>query len=224
MRHLALLPSLLLPAGTADAGEALRIMPLGDSITQGYHTSYRDPLWFALLDAGWEVDFVGGMDRNYGGGEPPRAYDTDHEGHWGWHADQVLDRIADWVQRADPDVVLLHLGTNDVGRGHDSRETAGEVARIIDRLREHNPGVHVLLAQIIPVDYPDANERIVEYNKALVQTAAALDRESSRVVLVDQFEGFDANQDTYDGIHPNESGNHKMAARWLAGLERLNLR
>lgn len=212
----------LFSAGATAAGdEVARIMPLGDSITQGYAASYREPLWIALRDKDWNVDFVGSMDRYYGGGAQVGNYDTDHEGHWGWFADEVLERIADWVKRSDPDIVLLHLGTNDVGTGQDPSETAGEVSQIIARLRQHNPRVHVLLAAIIPVDHATANERIRQYNSALAGLADLLDRDTSRVLLVDQFTGFDAAQDTYDGIHPNDEGNRKMVVRWLATLERL---
>ncbi len=44
----------------ASAGDAVRIMPLGDSITQGIRqqNSYRRPLWHALRKAGLSVDFV----------------------------------------------------------------------------------------------------------------------------------------------------------------------
>jgi len=208
-------------AAAADGEAVVRIMPLGDSITQGYHTSYRDPLWSALREAGWKVDFVGTMKSNYGGGGPPRGYDTDHEGHWGWHADEVMERIAEWAERSNPDIVLLHLGTNDVGTGHDPLETAGEVAQVIALLRDQNPGIHVLLALIIPVDHAAANKNIREYNEALAETAALLDRDSSRVLVVDQFSGFDAAADTYDGVHPNENGNRKMADRWFSALELL---
>lgn len=205
------------PAGN----EALRIMPLGDSITQGYSASYRELLWYALRDAGWNVDFVGSMDRYYGGGTRAGDFDPDHEGHWGWYADQVLERLPDWAARSDPDIVLLHLGTNDVGSGQDPEETAGEVKQIISLLRENNPGIHVLLAAIIPVDHTAANARIREYNDALTGVAAALDQATSRVLLVDQFSDFDAQLDTYDGIHPNDKGNRRMTDRWLSALEPL---
>lgn len=216
---------LLLLAGfgtqTAAEGEPLRIMPLGDSITQGHSASYRQPLWYALRQAGWNIDFVGSMDRYYGGGAPAEDFDPDHEGHWGWFADQVLKRIPDWVAQSDPDVVLLHLGTNDVGSGQDTMETADEVKQIIFRLRQHNSGIHVLLAAIIPVDHALANVRIKEYNAALAGMAATLDHEASRVLLVDQFSGFDPRLDTYDGIHPDDNGNRKMTARWLGALQSL---
>ena len=199
----------------------IRIMPLGDSITQGYNNSYRRPLWLALREAGWEVDFVGSMSEGYAGGIESNDYDSDHEGHWGWFADEVLERIDEWAVQAKPEIVLIHLGTNDVGSGQNIPETAEEIKQIVERLRAHNPHVHVLLASIIPVAHEMAEERIRLYNIQLADLAEQLDTTSSRVVLVDQFTGFDARQDTYDGIHPNDEGNNKMSQKWFGALESL---
>ena len=94
-------------------------MPLGDSITQGsasgepdpdFQESYRLDLWDQLVNAGYDVDFVGS--RNSGSSIPD--FDADHEGHPGWHADgnpsgnDVLDSVYTWLADSDPvDVVLL---------------------------------------------------------------------------------------------------------------------
>lgn len=200
---------------------AIRVMLLGNSITQGYTDSYRRPLWLALQEAGMNIDFVGTMSQGYAGQEQYSDYDSDHEGHWGWFSDEVLARIDDWATNSDPDIVLIHLGTNDIGSGQDIAQTGAEIERIIERLRVHNPRVHVLLATIIPVAHTATTKRIGDFNERLSALVMDLDSTRSRVVLVDQFAGFDANQDTYDGIHPNERGNQKMAAKWFAGLNLL---
>ena len=91
----------------------------------------------------------------------------------------------------------------------------------MQRLRHHNPGIHILLAAIIPMDHDRVTRRIEHFNAALAALAAAIDTPASRVVLVDQFSGFDAEHDTYDGTHPNATGNKKIAAKWLAALQTL---
>ena len=199
----------------------LRIMPLGNSITQGTVGSYRRLLWLALKKEGMNVDFVGSVNRTYSNATQTPDFDTDHEGHWGWLADEVLAKIDGWAASAKPDIVLLHLGTNDIGSGQDVGETVEEVAQIIERLRKRNSGVHVLLAAIIPLAYDGATEPIRRFNANLAVLAQKLNSTTSRVLLVDQFEGFDAERDTYDGVHPNETGNQKMAAKWFAGLKEL---
>jgi hypothetical protein len=40
----------------------------------------------------------------------------------------------------------------------------------------------------------------------------------SPVILVDQWTGFNANTDTIEGLHPNETGELKMANKWLGAL------
>ena len=206
----------------ADEQTPLRIMPLGDSITQGDDSSYRRPLWIALEKAGMRVDFVGSMSGGYTSRSDANDYDRDHEGHWGWRADQVLRRIDQWAKQATPDIVLLHLGTNDIGSGQDIDETVDEIEQIIVRLRAQNPRVHILVAAIIPVAYKSAIVHIKQYNKGLTELTIRKDTPTSRIVLVDHFTGFNAVQNTYDGIHPNEGGNQKMASRWLEGIQSLS--
>jgi lysophospholipase L1-like esterase len=37
--------------------------------------------------------------------------------------------------------------------------------------------------------------------------------------VVDQYTGFNVKTDTADGIHPNDQGHEKFAAKWLPPLE-----
>ena len=211
-------------AGTAAvAQEPVRIMPLGDSITQGRRSQpgYRPILWRRLAQAGYRVDFVGSLHATVEGSVLDGDFDADHEGHWGWRADEVLARIDGWTAAARPDVVLLHIGTNDIGGGEHPDRTAAEVEQIIVRLRARNPQVHVLLATIIPLVYDDISERIREFNARLEDLARALDTPRSRIVLVDHYTDFDARRDTYDGLHPNPSGAARMADEWFEALSAL---
>ena len=54
---------LLLPTGTSAKESKLRVMPLGDSITDGFTVvgGYRIPLWYMLQEKGIVdgIDFVG---------------------------------------------------------------------------------------------------------------------------------------------------------------------
>ena len=67
----------LLTAFSALAQPSIRIMPLGDSITYGSNTpgGYRYPLYVALTNAGYNVDYVGTQTANGATGLP----DSDHE-------------------------------------------------------------------------------------------------------------------------------------------------
>jgi lysophospholipase L1-like esterase len=203
-------------------------MLLGDSITQGYRgdDNYRRGLWMRLKQAGASVDFVGSLNKTYSGTSRHTDFDMDHEGHWGWRADQVLNRIDIWTTKNVPDIVLIHLGTNDIGGGQDIEETVKEIEEIILTLRKNNADVKVLLAQIIPLAHKAINERIKKFNNKLVGLAESIHTEVSSVILVNHFDGFDPTTDTYDGVHPNERGTDKMVDNWyeplvdLLGLER----
>jgi lysophospholipase L1-like esterase len=197
-------------------------MPLGDSITQAdnEHDSYRRLLWQNLRSSGFNIDFVGSERSHHGGNAPNDDFDWDHEGHWGWRADEILERIGEWATRYPADIVLIHLGTNDVLERQNVDETIEELGRIIDELRSVNPRVAVLLAQIIPI--ADSRNTVVRtLNERIDQLGKGKNRDDAPVIVVDQYTDFDPATDTYDGLHPGFSGEKKMAERWFGALEEL---
>ena len=69
-----------------ESGEKIRVMPLGDSITDGFSTvgGYRQPLCNKLEENGYSgnFDFVG---PNWGG----NCYDPQHAGYSGYSIDNI---------------------------------------------------------------------------------------------------------------------------------------
>lgn len=205
----------------------LQIVTLGDSITQATsgRNSYRRDLWNKLTDAGYSVDFVGSENRTKDGRNfPDGSFDPDHEGHWGWRTDEILNgrsgqgKLSDWLQEYTPDIALVHLGSNDALQYNSVTSTIDELRQTIAVLRQDNPNVVIFIAQLIP-STGSRNQQITALN---AQIPALVDGENSLnspVILVDQNSGFNASTDTYDGIHPNESGEAKMAQRWFEALE-----
>ena len=203
-------------------GNAIRIMPIGDSITEsrnGY-SSYRYWLWRLLQDNGCNVDFVGGRrgvsDGRKGGGQrtPSRTnFDQDHQSYWGLRADEVLNRAPSFAETYVPNVALIHLGTNDMFQNQSTGSTIDEIANIVSTLRAFNPDVVVIIAQVIPSTR--SISRLVSLNAQIPVIAAQLNNDTSPVVHVDQFANFSANSDTFDGVHPDDSGEQKMAQNWF---------
>jgi lysophospholipase L1-like esterase len=167
------------------------------------------------------VDFVGSQRSHHGGNAPHEDFDWDHEGHWGWRADEILERIGNWVSSYSPDIVLIHLGTNDLLEHQSVNDTIEELGRIIDELRGVNPRVTVLLAQIIPMADPARNTIIRTLNEQIGRLGKEKGRDGSPVIVVDHYTDFDSTTDTYDGLHPNMSGEKKMAERWFGALDDL---
>ncbi len=196
------------------------ILPLGDSITQGntQNNSYRRPLWHTLVDAGYSVDFVGSLTRNNGGPPPNADFDLDHEGHWGWRADQLLASLPGWLGGYTPDIVMMHVGSNDAFQGQSTASTVAEIESIIDALRVDNRNVTILLAQLIPAADSGRNRRVNEFNAEVPGIVSRKTQIQSPVILVDQNSGF-LLSDLRDGVHPTLAGQQKMAAKWFETLE-----
>ncbi len=207
--------------GGTTALPRLCILPLGDSITQSNntHLSYRYPLWEALVDANYEFDFIGSLNTNYSGSPtyPNQDFDRDHEGHWGWRVDEINAQIQGWLGGYTPDVVLMHLGTNDAFQNQSTDSTIDELTDLIGMLRADNERVVILLAKLIPST--NSQSALDALNGRFDALAASLTTATSPVVVVDQSSGFDANADTFDGIHPNEGGEVKMATKWFEALQ-----
>jgi lysophospholipase L1-like esterase len=206
----------------------IRIMPLGDSITQAANTqnSYRRPLWHKLVAAGYHPDFVGSQTLNYPltndtpGTMPPNPdFDLNHEGHAGWRADQIVPYISLWAQTYQPDIVLLHLGTNDLKQTIES--TILDLGTIIDILRAVNPQVSICLAQIIPTQNSIINTTVQELNQHIAELGLSKSSDQSPLLVVDFYSGYNAMVNNWDRLHPNSTGEEVMATRWFAAIETL---
>lgn len=201
-------------------------MPLGNSITQGdmHHRTYRYHLWKMLRKNGYDVDFVGTVHTNFNGVNSTQDFDQDHEGHSGWRADQVLNgipgqrKLSDFVHDTSPDIVLMHLGSNDIFQGEPVDQIITELKDIIMNLRSSNADIIVLIAQILPVADRVVSERIMLLNRAIAELPASMGL-PSQLIVVNQFDGFDPYKDTYDGVHPNGPGEKKMADKWYKALQ-----
>ena len=221
--------------GATTFTEPPRILPLGNSITQSdtSHSSYRRALWLMLDSAGYNVDFVGSQCENFRGPPPDSCFDPDHEGHYGYRADQVRDSLALYLDSVPtPDIVLMHLGHNDMKE--DSalsaiiRHTLADYDSIITILRVVNPAVTVLLSNTIPSD-PERDRKPRESDMkrperldslrcripAFVDSVTTLE---SPVLLVDHTVGFDPSTMLFDGVHPNDTGERVMARIWYDAL------
>jgi lysophospholipase L1-like esterase len=188
---------------------SLKIMPLGDSITFGTrdpsYGGYRHLLGTLLASDGYSIDFVGS--RQSGNGI---ISDPDNEGHPGWTIPQIKSGIDSngWLESYRPDIILLHIGTNDIRRG-DVASATGNLSALLDDMLVRLPQTHIIVAQIIPFRRGSDPEH-QSYNAAIPGIVAS---KGPRVSMVDM-QNILSKSDYADGLHPNASGYDKMALAW----------
>ncbi|WP_246291735.1 SGNH/GDSL hydrolase family protein [Lentzea indica] len=182
--------------------DPVRVMPLGDSITQGGSIGgYRLDLGTKLRAAGHTVDFVGSLSD--GPGSMP---DRNHEGHPGWTIAQIDANVVNWLRTYTPRTILLHIGTNDM-YGSDPAGAPRRLSALVDKITAQAPAADVFVSTIIPIRFADATVR--GYNSAIVPLLRAKAAAGKRVHVVDMYPAVPVS-DLPDGIHPNAPA----TARW----------
>ncbi|MFL6125351.1 RICIN domain-containing protein [Actinophytocola sp.] len=196
----------------AESNGGVRVMPLGDSITDGYNVpgGYRINLWQRLAGGAYTVDFVGS-----GFNGPSTLGDHDHEGHSGWRIDQLDANIVGWLQTYAPRTILLHIGTNDMNQNYDVANAPARLSALIDKIRATAPTVELFVAQITPESDPTLEARVDAYNAALPGVVA---QKGPLTHLVDMHSAV-TTADLADGVHPTATGYDKMGARWYSALQ-----
>lgn len=205
-----------------------RVMPLGNSITYGTYgssvdtrppeliTGYRQPLYLNLVDAGYYVDFVGEFQN---GQEASPSFDPDHQGVPGIKADEVADQVYDWLEVNPTDVVLLHIGTNDIAFSDPVMQVVADVTFLLDEIDryEADSGTHVtvVLARIINrTGNKTKQENTTLYNEKLQEMADERVANGDDIIVVDHESALDYSTDLADTLHPNDDGYAKMATVW----------
>ena len=216
----------------------IRIMPLGDSITQGFNSgeidpdrqvSYRKALWDKLIAAGYDVDFVGSLDSG-----SALFADPDHEGHEGFRDDQIAAFIYGWLEVNPADIILLHIGTNDLGS---SPADVEDILNEIDRYEaDYSTEITVVVARIINRIPYSGTTTLFNNNVEVMANARVNDSNNpaypdkivfGQKVDMEDGAGIDYNiqpvGDMYDNLHPYQygTGYNKMADVWFSALEQI---
>jgi len=234
---LVILLLLVAPSFGMAVGE---ILPLGDSITDGLGGTgggYRDRLHLLLNNAGDSFNLVGSATDNATAAllASDQHY---HEGHSGYRIDQIEGNLTGIVSSAPaqdtnngghwfdggiavgrapvfPDLILLHIGTNDATQGRSPAQMQTSLQSLLTKIRVTRPNAQVIVASLIRrTDNANLEATQVSYNSAIPGIVAAqganfhfLDMHS---VLVPS--------DLVDGLHPNQTGYNKMADAWIPAV------
>ncbi|MEU3254992.1 SGNH/GDSL hydrolase family protein [Streptomyces sp. NPDC006997] len=211
----------------------LRFMPVGDSMTigsAGEHT-WRYRLWRHLCETyGGPFAVVGPRETLYDkSADAPTSYayaDPDfpraHLAGWGEGWLHMAPLIGEAVRACRADVLLVSLGLIDLGFYTNAEQTAENVRSFVAEARGANPRVRMVILPVIPniraaSDAAFANQ-VSSFNDLLAKTTADLDEPRSPLLLAALPESYDIHTDTYDGTHPNASGEHRIAATFAEAL------
>ncbi|MGP4005292.1 GDSL-type esterase/lipase family protein [Streptomyces sp. 4N124] len=211
----------------------LRFMPVGDSQTigsAGEHT-WRYRLWQHLRETyGGPFKLVGprealydqamGTPTSYEYADPdfPRA----HLAGWGEGWLHMAPLIGEAVRSCRADVLLVSLGLIDLGFYTNADQTAENARAFVAAARAANPKVRMVVLPVIPNVRADTDAsfaaQVTRLNELLAKAVADLDEPRSPLLLASPPPSYDINFDTYDGTHPNASGEHRIAAAFADAM------
>jgi lysophospholipase L1-like esterase len=195
----------------------LRVMMVGDSITYGFNSA--NPGGFRSRLLSYITTKLG---------HPPQSCGWDFAGalgagnQWcglsGERTDECRLRTAVQMNAFKPQVVFLHIGTNDTTQLSSSAgpnsvaQSMIYLNQILDDIYSANPTCHLFLSTIIDNgSYPAA---IITYNTALSALAQSRSEYGRGFLhLVDMYTEMGAYTTTYwgDVSHPNTAGYERMA-------------
>ncbi len=236
--------------------KTLNVLTVGDSITAGlvtYHNSsanwhvpggYRLPLYKYLTRAGYSVKYlgssdvfgtssVGGNNANEANPSPSLGDNDHHEGHSGITLVTMLDRFNnanvqnEIASQGTPDVITLHLGTNDIMSvgdnttddeiSADAEKVLTRMQNLLNRLQELYPNTKILVAKIIARS-GNKNKVVTEFNKKL-NTFFASNQEENLILVDLDINSVSYGLLRYDGLHPSTEGYTQMARGWFNAIE-----
>jgi GDSL-like lipase/acylhydrolase family protein len=227
-------PTALAPCPTD--GTACKIMPLGDSITDGVGSNpgaapndfgsnggYRVELFRQAVSDGHNITFVGTRPPNGPMTVAGQPFPRNHEGLSGDSIQGTGNRARTAIPATAPNIILLHIGTNNLNAGL-PQGVPGQLATLVDQITEQAPDALLVVAQLVPTEDAGRTQSTQAYNAtipALVQDRAA---KGKHVVMVDMFTPFSSNPGGanalfHDVLHPNVAGYVVMAQTWYDAIE-----
>ncbi|CAM5485770.1 hypothetical protein SAVIM338S_03360 [Streptomyces avidinii] len=145
-----------------------------------------------------------------------------HLAGWGEGWQHMAPLIGPAARAGRADVLLVSLGLIDLGFYTDAGATAANARLFIAEARAARPGIRMVLLPVIPNvraldDAPFAAE-VERFNELLAKAVADLTTDASPVLLAARPASYEIHHDTYDGTHPNASGEHRLAGEFAAVL------
>ena len=203
-----------------------KILPLGDSITEGCCTApeggYRIELFTKAVNSKQNITFVGGT-LNIGDAKPNgpttvagQTFPQGNEGNGGYTiaspsskggiAGAITDQSCSTYK---PDIVLLMIGTNDILQNIDLGNAPTRLGSLMDEIVTDAPSALLVVSSIPPC----CNDTTVQaYNATIPDMVKTRAQAGKHVLFVDAHAAFvkDANYKadyiSSDGLHPSANG------------------
>lgn len=231
------------------ASHPIKVMAIGDSITDdcevnGAWRLYLQPL---LETNGYPFTFVG---RNLS--TPTGSFTkVQHEGYCGavvappgvlsysvhgYAGPEVyLQTIVPdaFTNGTIPDLVLVFIGVNDIGRGRDPYQVAtNDMPQLLDLIFSNAPNANVILTKITSLslntsglNYATYWVNVPTYNDALQAMVNQRRALGQNVSLADMFTAVGTSPTMFnsDGLHPNALGLQAIAQEWLTRIQAITV-
>lgn len=209
-------------SSTLISATPFRVMPLGDSITQGCCSGttivggYRPRLQSLLNEQGIMVDFVGTLSDSLDG--LPLS-DRNHQGYPGATIEFLRGSLSSWFSQVkNVDLILLDIGTNDFWSGSSVFEVETRFRKLLDDINYLSPKSTILVSNLLlrTDEYAAIQAEFREnYLGKIIKENQSLGR---FVFMVDLFSAILDSDLTPDGVHPNLQGYFKMADAWAHAI------
>ena len=174
------------------ANELPVILFFGNSLTAGYQLEEEESFPFLIQR---KIDSAG-----YG-------YKVINAGLSGETSAGGLGRI-NWVLKQDVDLFVLELGPNDALRGLDLDETKKNLRGILERVREKDPQMPIIIAGMVAP--PNMGKEFAEKFASIYSELAEEFNAGLVPFLLDGVAGI-PELNLKDGIHPNPDGQKIVA-------------
>ena len=182
--------------------------------------SYRSPLYDALVSSGIDNASFRFVGSQVAGPSTLPLLQRNHEGHPGWTVAQLTGIANTWVA-FQPDIVLLHAGTNDANGVHSTAQYVADMTLLLNVTATRLPLARVFVATIINSYFKPANPGIIAaYNAALPAVVAAFPNASLVDMAAQTGLCSPAGVDcvSTDRTHPTMAGYPRMAAVWFGAI------
>lgn len=218
-------------AATGASSGSMKVLIVGDSVTQGWRGDITWRYWFSRSRP--DLDLVGNKrgttdwgDWDYRGADAyaNSDFDQDHAAVYGGrlgdtNPDPRLHQLPIDVltETYAPDVVVGFWGLNDLGVGVHPADVVAMYSMWITDARAQQPDVDFVIVSLPQTWY----DGVPEFNAGLAPLAARRSTGQSRVVIGTMVDDYTQDQDFRDRVHPSATGEVKIAHMVEAAIDEL---